>query len=374
MGSGPTLVLTTSILTVAALTLSGCSDDSPPVDDLGVVEVEELDLPQGDAFLSPDGERIATYASDELCIYSAEGDEERCLGEELSLDAASIRWSPDSSQLVYTENFYKYFLEPDVWVLDAESGEPTNLTDDGVAADDMDIAETAETEETDGPDLDGSPTWVDDDTIRFLRWHRSDDAVAIMEVTDDGGDPEQIGELATDTPPTLISYTADDRVAYARITEQDVVTAGLDGEDVETVFDAGLAVPEVSSDGDEVLVATYPMSYALDEMPPSEIVTSDGEEVGSIDGQLRWAAWRTDGDGLAYAELDEENPEEVIVRLAEDATADGREVESGEYAAPYRMATGRAPVWSTQDTMLLIDMSEADSDELRYVLMHFGEE
>jgi hypothetical protein len=39
------------------------------------------------------------------------------------------------------------------------------------------------------------------------------------------------------------------------------------------------------------------------------------------------------------------------------------------------MATGRAPVWPTQDTMLLIDTSdEADPDELRYVLVHFGEE
>ncbi|MGH3455554.1 MAG: hypothetical protein ACRDP2_14120, partial [Nocardioidaceae bacterium] len=71
MSSGPTLLLTTSILTADAFTLAGCADDSPPVDDLEVIEVEELDLPEGDAFLSPDGERIATYASAELCVYNA---------------------------------------------------------------------------------------------------------------------------------------------------------------------------------------------------------------------------------------------------------------------------------------------------------------
>jgi hypothetical protein len=57
------------------------------------------------------------------------------------------------------------------------------------------------------------------------------------------------------------------------------------------------------------------------------------------------------------------------------SSADGREVATGEYSAPYRMANGRAPVWSTLDTMLLIDTSdEADPDELRHVLVHFGEE
>ncbi|MGH3484398.1 MAG: TolB family protein [Nocardioidaceae bacterium] len=203
MSSGPTLLLTTSILTADAFTLAGCADDSPPVDDLEVIEVEELDLPEGDAFLSPDGERIATYASAELCVYNAEGEEQTCVDDELVLDAASIRWSPDGSRLVYTENYYDFFHDPDVWVVEAESGEPTNLTDDGVAEDELRLDEAAEEDE---PDLDGSPTWIDDDTIRFLRWDRAAEEVAVMDVAADGGDPEQVGGLASETPPTSIAY------------------------------------------------------------------------------------------------------------------------------------------------------------------------
>jgi len=133
-----------------------------------------------------------------------------------------------------------------------------------------------------------------------------------------------------------------------------VVVAGLDGEDVEMIIDDTLASPEFSADGEEVLVAPYVGGLAPEDAAPTEIVTSDGEEVA----------------------LDEEDPGHVSLQLAADGSADGREVTTGVYAAPYRMATGRSPVWSTQDTMLLMDMSEDTGTEVepRYVLVHFGEE
>ncbi len=133
-----------------------------------------------------------------------------------------------------------------------------------------------------------------------------------------------------------------------------MVVAGLDGEDVEMIIDDTLASPEFSADGEEVLVAPYVGGLAPEDAAPTEIVTSDGEEVA----------------------LDEEDPGHVSLQLAADGSADGREVTTGVYAAPYRMATGRSPVWSTQDTMLLMDMSEDTGTEVepRYVLVHFGEE
>lgn len=133
-----------------------------------------------------------------------------------------------------------------------------------------------------------------------------------------------------------------------------MVVAGLDGEDVEMIIDDTLASPEFSADGEEVLVAPYVGGLAPEDAAPTEIVTSDGEEVA----------------------LDEEDPGHVSLQLAADGSADGREVTTGGYAAPYRMATGRSPVWSTQDTMLLMDMSEDTGTEVepRYVLVHFGEE
>lgn len=104
-----------------------------------------------------------------------------------------------------------------------------------------------------------------------------------------------------------------------------MVVAGLDGEDVEMIIDDTLASPEFSADGEEVLVAPYVGGLAPEDAAPTEIVTSDGEEVA----------------------LDEEDPGHVSLQLAADGSADGREVTTGVYAAPYRMATGRSPVWST---------------------------
>ena len=43
----------------------------------------------------------------------------------------SIRWSPDSRYLAFTENFFRRFTEPDIWVLDTTTWNVTDITDDG---------------------------------------------------------------------------------------------------------------------------------------------------------------------------------------------------------------------------------------------------
>ena len=47
------------------------------------------------------------------------------------IDSESIRWSPDSRYLVLTEEFFRSFSEPDIWVFDTTTGKVTDITDDG---------------------------------------------------------------------------------------------------------------------------------------------------------------------------------------------------------------------------------------------------
>lgn len=394
MGSGPARFFTLPLaIATAAAFVAGCSDDDdetlPDVDGLDVVEIQELDLPFGDAYLAPNGERIATYADNELCIHSADGEQERCVAQDVSLDANSIRWSSDGTRLVYTEDLYKRFLESDIWLLDAESGDLTNLTDDGVAADDGNAILNPADEEGAGADLDAVPVWVDDDSaIRFLRWNRGeeDSTVEVLEMPSDGGDPESIGTLATETAPVDVAYSADGGLAaYNRADDEDTALTDLEGESAESIADDAAHLVSFSSDGEDLLVAPN-AGYNYPDMPPVKVVSVDGDETTELDGTVGWATWRTGGDGLAYATYDLKDPERIALRLAADAGGDGREVDDGGLIAPYREATWRPPVWSSQDTILLMrqqdrpDETESEDTEddgaspFQYVLVHLGEE
>lgn len=379
--------VTVAIATVA-FTASGCSDDeddaAPAVGDLGVIDVQELDLPFGDAFLSPNGERIATYAETELCVYAATGEQERCVDQELRLDANSIRWNADGTRLVFTENFFVYFDEPDVWTLDAESGDLTNLTDDGVEASGLDVVTGGD--ET-AADIDLVPVWVDDETVRFLRWQRSEDesSVDVMEVSADGGEPENVGSLATQTAPIDIAYTADDRAAYAREDQDDVALSDLSGGDAESISDDTTSMVSASDSGEDLLVMPNPAAsdYTAN-WPTATVVPVDGGAPTEIADSVRWVTWRSGSAGIAYTSVDVEDPREITLWLTADAGSEGREISTGSFLAPYRDAGWRSPVWSTQDTILLMQDTTMDDDSndeeestslgepFRYVLLHLG--
>lgn len=370
-------------LATVALAISGCSDDeddAPNVGDLEVTDVQELDLPFGDAFLAPNGERIATYTEDELCVYSAEGEQQRCVDRELALDANSIRWNAEGTRLLFTENFFEYLYEPDVWMLDAESGDVTNLTDDGVDESGPDLMTDPEDGEP-AADIDTVPVWADDETVRFLRWHRSEDeesTVEVMEVPADGGDPESVGDLATGTAPIDIGYTPDGRAVYARADQEDVALSDLSGEDVRSISDDTTSLFSVSDSGEDLLVMPNPAaaSYSAD-WPAVTVVPVDGGEPTEIADSVRWATWRSGSEGIVYASMDVDDPRTTTLHLLADADSESRNVSTGSYLAPYRGASWRSPVWSTQDTILLMQENDsgdsADGGEpFQYVLLHLG--
>ena len=122
--------------------------------------------------LAPDGSLIAvsTTGGQELCIYTVPDSElVNCvdlIDVSVRIDPASIAWSPDASALVFAERIVDFSVDGDLWLLDVESGELTNLTDDGVA-------DTFPMGEEEAPEpflLDLNPAWSPDGSqIAFSR-------------------------------------------------------------------------------------------------------------------------------------------------------------------------------------------------------------
>jgi hypothetical protein len=87
--------------------------------------------------VSPDGSKVVgstDLRGDELCVYSVpEAEEITCAdlhARQISLNLEDIAWSPDSSTVVFAERPFVTFIDGDLWTMDAETGELTNVTDD----------------------------------------------------------------------------------------------------------------------------------------------------------------------------------------------------------------------------------------------------
>ncbi len=177
-----------------------------PVLDQQVIELEEMRLIN----LSPDGNLLAATDGAQLCVYTVELLEESACAD-LSVLGARLRiqdvtWSPDSTRLALTGEGYQVYQTSDLWILDAMTGEMTNLTGDGV-----------EGNVRTGDDDDGileytvniSPAWTPDGSaITFATSRSGGDqfhGTQIVSVPADGG---EITELISIDPslPGLVYF------------------------------------------------------------------------------------------------------------------------------------------------------------------------
>lgn len=90
--------------------------------------------------MSPDGTRLVALRpgnelDGELCVFDVESLAEQACGGLSALDAglrvADVTWSPDSRWLAFAERALELFVDGDLWLMDAATGEVTNLLDDG---------------------------------------------------------------------------------------------------------------------------------------------------------------------------------------------------------------------------------------------------
>ncbi len=329
---------------LSALFLTACSDVSstpnlptntpvpttkltptnPPVTSLKVVSVDELAIPTtGIAYLSPDGKLIAWADKTDLCIYSSAGQKQKCFTAKQSIDSYSIRWSPDSMFLTFTEDFFRDLNEPDIWVMEAATGTATDLTEDGQA-----ILKFTDLSKAEFIDL--QPSWsADSKSLLFIRYRQGGSIVYLdlYSIAADGKSKAQkLGELSSyrNQNSALVLSPDGKKIAYNKgidTTEKEpgLWLADLNGknpvrlikEDVNpaTSITSAYFSVEFSADGKYILglnLAGVDSSQTYETGRNSRVAAVDGSgelEVAS-DKQAWWAGWSPKGVSLVYLAYD----------------------------------------------------------------------
>src|SRR5215211_2896521 len=193
-----------------------------------LIEQRRIEIPDSRIIaISPDGTAIvaSSFDMDRLCIYDVETLAERTCADLAPLEAGlrleDVVWSPDSSKLVLAEDAFRVFVDGDLWLMDAISGNLTNLTDDGVNAN-IPLGD----QEVDFDELfvDVSPTWLPDGSgVTFSRsaWrdgHFSGNQIMTVPVT--GGEPELLTTVTPEEPAVVyydMRWTADGSTLFYAI-------------------------------------------------------------------------------------------------------------------------------------------------------------
>jgi WD40 repeat protein len=125
-----------------------------------------------DLALSPDGLFIAAARKDSsrLDIYTIPDFSRKTYPLPASFKGPVhyLAWSPSGKYIAFTEDYFRYMREPDIWIFDAETGQFKDLTDDGI---DKNALSAGSDEKT---MLDYLPVWdKNKDEIYFFRTRRS---------------------------------------------------------------------------------------------------------------------------------------------------------------------------------------------------------
>ena len=156
-------VVTTNVVDVQSL------EYQPPVS----IEPIVRELPPRPSIglmnLSPNGEKIAWARRHddgiEVCTVLVTGGDESCSLVEGTSLPMQLHWSPDSSSIAFVPETLRTFRgEPDVWVVDVETGEVRNLSDDGAEEFPFGAEDVSGTTW-----LDVAMTWANDGLIYVMR-------------------------------------------------------------------------------------------------------------------------------------------------------------------------------------------------------------
>lgn len=220
--------LVLNMLLLAMMVPAPFARATDPAAEISVGERREIEIDGARIIsLSPDGSmlvgrvdsggpRLCTYDIDTLAtIACADLD-----GLDSGLRIEDVSWSPDSTKIAFAEDAFKIFRDGDIWVMDARSGDLTNLTDEGVRgrlpilnSDDSDITEFF---------IDVNPAWSpDSQSLAFSRstWRDGDwrgNTIEIISVA--GGDPDPLVQISEYDPGVVywgIEWQGDgDRLFY----------------------------------------------------------------------------------------------------------------------------------------------------------------
>lgn len=326
----------------------------------------------GAAYLSPDGARVAHSDGQRLCVYAITGGTPVCSTGDVRVppDRSSVRWSPDSTRLAFTEDFPLRLVDADIWVMDAASGTLHNLTDDGV------MGRISFSDSTLAGPLDVAPQWSPDGTrIIFVRYTRPDPQfVATLCAVPATGGPVVEGQRLPNTALDILvlALSADGaRLAFGTGTRRDDPNAGAwvanaDGTDARRV--AADTIPaQVAFSLDARALLTFDASllsqYATGwDQSTNRVYATDGS--GNLpvthDHAAHWAGWSPRGDALVYvvrrstAEHYRTDSTYAGIYVVPRPGERGRQVVAGDFAGPITGTYGeRGLTWATNDTTLV---------------------
>jgi hypothetical protein len=342
-----------------------------------VTAIDTVALPAGEsafaAYLAPDGTRIAWTDRTQVCIATSAGVQERCATGPRSIEANSIRWSPDSIRVTFTEDFFHYLHEPDIWVLDARSGALADLTDDGVT--DAGVA-TLHTKT-----VDTLPCWSRDGTqILFLRGAPEEKATYedVYTIAANGGTPVRLGRLnATGFAPTTLDWSPDGKELVYNVglgvsdSQYGVWIAKVDGSAARRMLKPQAPIANATFSADGAYIAAVVLnadSGAPGARPETTIIRVRDSATVVVDASDTplWGAWTPTGYGFAYTVVDTRDPNRSGLYLIDHVGMPGRMIAPGQFAPPARGAPWRSFAWAANDTLLLFQ------DGSTPVLLHLG--
>ncbi len=296
----------------------GCTQRTGQTADPGPAPVDVAALELGEpevlddvnlARLSPDGSRLLRLDHG-LCVTAVDGDDGTCVAEadpDVHPDTRTAQWSPDGTKVVFTDDFFRLFDEPDVWVFDVTSGEVENLTDDGVA--DFELSGEAD------PDarFDVRPSWSPDGSeIWFARAETPREPVELMSVGVDGGEATRLRAIDCRLVELYaLTFTAD-RAAWTCGTGDSEVSTGERTGDEETVVVPASGDGEdhsaitFSPDGSRLLVDSIGQYGSLRPRGGlAVVVPADGsaDPRPVADGDVAFPTWAPGGEAIAYVGL-----------------------------------------------------------------------
>ncbi len=313
--------------------------------DLYVAEQREIEIEDGRVHsLSPDGRWLLVETNRALCIYQTEPVQlKTCVDQpDNSVDWRNVAWSPDGSRVAFTQDFIRMFVDSDLWVLEAETGKLTNLTDDGV--------DRFRPGSQDSLQVDLCPTWSPDGkSLLFSRSSYSEgewQGTALYRIPADGGDPQKL--LSVSEEPAAVwfglAWVGNARILYtvnSRETDDPangIWAADQDGQNPQHLLgatDSDMGPPflaDVANGGDKALVWYYAASIRFAAAPNRSFFALLDLQTGEVTALKQAQGTELEFGGPADATLSPDGSK--ILYTYRDASGDFglavRQVEGGE--------------------------------------------
>ncbi len=359
-----------------------------PADQVTVTALDPLNFADtGAMFLSPNGNSIAWVLAKEICIYSAASEKQHCARLKVDIDETSVRWSPDSSHIAFTEDFFRLYLDSDIWIMDVATGETIDLTDDNT-----DTVKLNSVHQATGVDI--MPNWTNDSKrLFFLRYGGAKNPPSLFSIHTQGGTPTEEGRLnAVSSNIYAIAISPDNKkIAYSVGTSRSDPLAGLwiadlDGTNprqlLKSTGDNGslgkVLIPveiQFSPDGKYVLVFDpVPMlAYESPNASTDRVVSVDGSGDFPVDADddAKFATWSPDGRSILYIVHNLQAPDRNGLYTVAKPGDKGRLVYQGLPISP--PIWNRRPLfWTLNHTLLVQVIGPGSASKTQYRLMHLG--